>query len=93
MKTCQAQIAYGQSPRLTKEAIVWLDMLAKDGNSNPDGCPSVYIAEDGSLVVQGRLVNGDTQGNLDNVLPGEGAVHIAPEVVIAAAAAYQRRSR
>ncbi len=71
---------------------MWLDLLAKDENSNPGGCPSVYFAEDGSLVVQGPLVHSDTHGNLENVLPGEGAVHIAPEVVIAAVATYQRRS-
>lgn len=36
---------------------MWLDMLAKDENSNPGGCPSVYFAEDGSVVVQGPLVH------------------------------------
>ncbi len=71
---------------------MWLDMLAKDENSNPDACPSVYVAENGSLVVQGPLVDPDTHGNLENPLPGEGAVHIAPEVVIAAVGTYQRRS-
>ncbi len=70
---------------------MWLDMLAKDANSNPSGCPSIYFAEDGSLVVQGRLVDDDTHGNLKNVLPGEGAVHIAPDVAAAAMANYQGR--
>lgn len=76
-----------------REAIVWLDMLAKDENSNPAGCPSVYFAADGSLVVQGQLVDADTHGDLENVLPGEGAAHIDPEVVTAAMAEYQRRPR
>jgi hypothetical protein len=68
---------------------MWLDMLAKDASSNPSGCPSIYFAEDGSLVVQGPLVDAETFGNLKNVLPGEGAVHIAAEVVAAAMAKYQ----
>lgn len=61
-----------------------LEMLAKDPSSVPDGCPSVYRAEDGSLVVQGPLVDSGTWGNVKNPLPGEGAVHIAPEVVLEA---------
>ena len=57
---------------------MWLDMLAKDENSNPGGCPSVYFAKDGSLVVQGPLVHPDTHGNLENVLPGElSLIHIS----------------
>jgi hypothetical protein len=71
---------------------MWLDMLAKDENSNPAGCPSVYLAEDGSLVVQGQLAEPHTHGKLENVLPGEGAVHIPPEVVIAAMSRYQLRT-
>ena len=61
-----------------------LDLLAKDGNSGNLGCPSVYLAADGSLVVQGNIVDGDTHDELHNVLPGEGAVHISADVVAAA---------
>lgn len=58
-----------------------LTLLAKDTGSGLDGCPSVYAAEDGSLVVQGDLLDSATEGNLLHVLPGEGAVRIRPEIV------------
>ncbi|MGQ0718252.1 MAG: hypothetical protein ACT4NP_13285 [Pseudonocardiales bacterium] len=63
-----------------------LTLLAKDEESGKAGCPSVYLAADGSLVVQGLLPDPDTEGNLLNVLPGEGAVHIDPKIVRAALA-------
>jgi hypothetical protein len=37
-----------------------LRLLAKDENSGKAGCLSVYLAEDGSLVVQGHLLDADT---------------------------------
>ena len=58
-----------------------LERLAKDPESGNFGCPSVYLAEDGGLVIQGDLVDNDTHGRLQNLLPGEGAVHIKREVV------------
>lgn len=58
-----------------------LTLLAKDESSGMTGCPSVYLAEDGSLVVQGLTLDSATEGNLRNVLPGESAVRIAPEIV------------
>jgi hypothetical protein len=58
-----------------------LTLLAKDNSSGREGCPSVYCAEDGSLVVQGDLLDSTTEANLLNVLPGEGAVRIKPEIV------------
>jgi hypothetical protein len=58
-----------------------LTLLAKDHESGREGCPSAYLAEDGSLVVQGDLLDSATQANLLNVLPGEGAVRIKPEIV------------
>lgn len=61
-----------------------LTLLAKDESSGVNGCPSVYSAADGSLVVQGPLLNPATEGNLQNPLPGEGAVHIDVGVVAAA---------
>ncbi len=63
-----------------------LTLLAKDESSGKNGCPSVYLAQDGSLVVQGLTLDPATQANLRNVLPGESAVCIAPEVVRAALA-------
>jgi hypothetical protein len=66
-------------------------MLAKDGSSGDDGCPSVYLAEDGGLVVQGDMLDADTYGNLKNLLPGEGAVRISPAVVAEAMRLYTSR--
>ncbi|MGH3672231.1 MAG: hypothetical protein ACRDSH_16620 [Pseudonocardiaceae bacterium] len=61
-----------------------LTLLAKSAESGKAGCPSVYLAEDGSLVVQGHLLDPDTEGNLLNVLPDEGAVRIEASIVRAA---------
>jgi hypothetical protein len=58
-----------------------LERLAKDPGSGNFGCPSIYLAEDGGFVVQGNLVDADTHAGLENLLPGEGAVHIRREVV------------
>lgn len=58
-----------------------LELLAKDWESGNFGCPSVYLAEDGGLVVQAALVDDATAASLENVLPGEGAVHIKRAVV------------
>ena len=63
-----------------------LTLLAKDVESGKAGCPSVYLADDGSLVIQGHLLDSATEGNLLDVLPGEGAVHIDPNIVRAALA-------
>ena len=65
-----------------------LEMLAKDDKSGIDGCPTVYRADDDSLVVQGCLVDAATYGDLHNVLPGEAAVHIDADVVVRALARY-----
>jgi hypothetical protein len=70
---------------------VRLELLAKDGESKKDFCPSVYLCEDGSAVVQGPEVDADTKVNLINPLPGETAVHINPSVLHAAVAAYLER--
>lgn len=64
-----------------------LHLLAKDLNSGFEGCPSVYQASNGKLVIQGDLLDAATQANLLNFLPGEGAVEIDVEIVRAALAA------
>jgi hypothetical protein len=69
-----------------------IEKLAKDPRSNPDGCQAVYLAEDGRFGVQGDLVDADTHANLENLLPGEGAVLIKPEIVIEAVRRYLERS-
>ena len=61
-----------------------LTLLAKDLDSGRDGCPSVYLAENGKLVIQGDLLDGATRANLLNFLPGEGAVEIDADIVRAA---------
>lgn len=66
-----------------------LTKLAKDAASRPGGCPTVYEGEDGSFVVQGQGVDAATFAELEHVLPGEAAVHIAPEVVRAALRRHQ----
>ncbi len=58
-----------------------LEKLAKDNNSGQFGCPSVYRAEDGDLVVQGNILDEDTAGNLENLLPGEAGVRIKASIV------------
>lgn len=64
-----------------------LTLLAKAHESGRDGCPSVYLDdEDGSLVIQGDQLDSSTQANLLNVLLGEGAVRIKPEILRAALA-------
>lgn len=62
-------------------------MLAKDGVSGDDGCPAAYIGDTGEFVIQGQRVDDDTFANLSNVLDGETAVRIAPDVI---ARAYER---
>jgi hypothetical protein len=59
--------------------------LAKDDASGNGGCPSVHMREDGMAVVQAPEVDADTFAGLPNVLPGERAVYIKPEVILEAA--------
>ncbi|MER6734748.1 hypothetical protein [Streptomyces puniciscabiei] len=65
-----------------------LTKLYKDQSSGGNACPTVYLGESGELVVQGYTVDSATFGELENVLPGEGAVRIAPEVVAGAMEQY-----
>jgi hypothetical protein len=67
-----------------------LKLLFKDQNSGGNGCPAVYLAESGELIVQAGTVDDDTFAELENVLPGEGALRIAPEILIGAVEAFQR---
>lgn len=60
-------------------------LLAKDADSGNGGCPSVHMREDGMAVVQAPEVDADTFGQLPNVLPGERAVCIDPQVIVRAA--------
>lgn len=58
-----------------------LTRLAKDPDSGNFGCPSVYLADNGDLVVQGDILDADTTTNLENLLPGETGVRIKASIV------------
>ncbi|HLU98496.1 MAG TPA: hypothetical protein VKZ89_16820 [Thermobifida alba] len=66
-----------------------LTMLYKDGGSGAEGCPSVYLADTGELVVQGVQLAPEDLAKLENPLPGETAVRISPDVLIGALQRYQ----
>jgi hypothetical protein len=68
-----------------------LTKLFKDPNSGGQGCPTVYLADSGELVVQGYLVDDDTLSELENVLQGETAVRISPETVLGAMERFNSR--
>lgn len=68
-----------------------LELLAKDDKSGGKGCPSVYVSDTGEFVVQGDVLNDADLAKLENPLPGETAVRISPEVVLAAVELYRRR--
>lgn len=63
----------------------------QDEDSGKSGCPAVYLAEDGSLVVQGNVLDTATHGNLENVLAGESAMRIKLEIVVEALRRYHER--
>ncbi|GAA1461920.1 hypothetical protein NE857_13635 [Nocardiopsis exhalans] len=69
-----------------------LELLAKDDKSGIKGCPSVYITDTGEFVVQGAGLAATDFAKLANPLPGETAVRISPEIVLAAVEQYQRRN-
>ncbi|MEU0517153.1 hypothetical protein [Streptosporangium sp. NPDC006007] len=66
-----------------------LTMLYKDSNSGGQGCPSVYLADSGEMVVQGVQLDADAMGELANLLPGETAIRIDPEIIMGAVRRYQ----
>ena len=67
-----------------------LTMLYKDQGSGGNGCPAVYIGESGELIVQGRSLDAATFGELENVLEGETAVRISPEVILGAVERFRK---
>ena len=68
-----------------------LTKLFKDQGSGGNGCPTVYLGETGELVVQGDKLDDATFAELENVLPGEGAVRISPEVILGAVEQYRNQ--
>ena len=65
-----------------------LTKLFKDTNSGGQGCPTVYLADSGELVIQGHLLDTATTAELENVLPGESAVRISADIVLGAVERY-----
>lgn len=68
-----------------------LQKLCKDPESNPTGCQTVYLAENGMLAVQGLAIDAETAKNVENLAPEESAVLIKPEIILEAARLYQER--
>ena len=68
-----------------------LERLAKDKDSEVVGCHAVYLDESGWFTVQGDVLDADTYANLENVLPGEAAVRVKPQVLLDATDSYRTR--
>jgi hypothetical protein len=76
----------------TEIAMPRLTFLCKDEGSGGGGCPSIYLRdEDGLAIVQAQEADADTFGALLNVLPGERAVCIDPDVIVRAADMIRKR--
>jgi hypothetical protein len=73
------------------ESSMKLTKLYKDPGSGNGGCPTVYLAENGELVVQGNILDADTTAQLENVLPGESAVRISADIVLGAIERYRHQ--
>jgi hypothetical protein len=68
------------------------DLLAKNTSSGNGGCPGLHLAEDGTIVALGPMVDAATFAQMPNVLPGERAVRgIDPDVILRAADELRRR--
>ena len=72
-----------------------LRKLAKDPNSNQGACPAVYIAKEDPtvMVVQGKLLDAETTGELDDVLVDETAVRVPTETMLRAVEQYLAEQR
>lgn len=68
-----------------------MELLAKDPASGGKGCPSVYIDDTGEFVVQGPALEAGAWAKVENPLPGETAVRISPEIVMAAVERHRQR--
>jgi hypothetical protein len=80
-------VSHGKGDRKVIEMKV--TKLFKDDASGGNGCPTVYLGETGELVIQGSQLDAETFAELENVLPGESAVRIAPGIIIGAIQRYQ----
>ena len=61
-----------------------LTFIRKTRLSGDTNCPSLYVVDDGSFVVVGRLVSDDAEvrAQLPYLLPGEVAVHVPRDVLV-----------
>lgn len=66
-----------------------LQKICKDSDSNPGGCQTMYLAENGMFGVQGLTVDADSTANMEHLLPGETGVFIKPEIVCEAVDRYR----
>jgi hypothetical protein len=64
----------GRSPAV-KIKFMW-----KTGGSNVGNCPAIYEA-DGGYVVQGKLIDGETRGQLRDLGGDETAVFVPADVI------------
>lgn len=69
-----------------------LEMLAKDGNSGDQGCPSCYLGEDAKVYVQADEASPAAYDAAVNLLPGERMVRIDPQVILDAADRLRARA-
>ena len=77
--------ASGEGPQ-ERKAPMQINLLVKWIGSGSSGCPSVYTTDDPeTLVIQGNILDRDTQGRLVNHLDGEDAVFIPTETILRAA--------
>jgi hypothetical protein len=69
--------------------------LAKDGESGEHGCPAVYVADDDPtvMVVQGKYLDADTTGHLQDHAGDETAVRIPAETLVRAVQTYLAERR
>ena len=71
-----------------------LTFIGKDPLSNPDGSPTVYITDDGTLIIQGYVLTREARAQMRNVPAGEDAVEfpvrMIPDVVKAFLEIYER---
>ncbi|MGH3885040.1 MAG: hypothetical protein ACRDSZ_00465 [Pseudonocardiaceae bacterium] len=69
-----------------------LKMLAKDGNSGDQGCPSCYHGDDMKVYVQADEAAPAAYDVAVNLLPGERIVRLNPQVILDAADRLRARA-
>lgn len=70
-----------------------LTKLYKDPGSGNGGCQTVYLGENGDVVIQGDELDAETFAQLENVLPGENAVRIRLDIILGAIERYKQQGQ